>query len=37
MVIIEMEGGGKIKLEMDRRAAPNTVKNLVSLAGQGFL
>ncbi len=24
MVIIEMEGGGKIKLEMDRQAAPET-------------
>ena len=23
MVIIEMEGGGKIKLEMDRQAAPS--------------
>ena len=36
MVIIEMEGGGKIKLEMDRQAAPNTVKNFVSLADKGF-
>ena len=36
MVIIEMEGGGKIKLEMDRQAAPNTVKNFVSLADEGF-
>ena len=36
MVIIEMEGGGKIKLEMDRQAAPNTVKNFVSLADRGF-
>ena len=31
-----MEGGGKIKLEMDRQAAPNTVKNFVSLADKGF-
>ncbi len=36
MVIIEMEGGGRIKLEMDRQAAPNTVKNFVSLADKGF-
>ena len=36
MVIIEMEGGGRIKLEMDRQAAPNTVKNFVSLADRGF-
>lgn len=36
MVIIEMEGGGKIKLEMDRQAALNTVKNFVSLADKGF-
>ena len=27
MVIIEMENGGKIKIELDRAAAPNTVKN----------
>ena len=27
MVIIEMEGGGLIKLELDPSAAPNTVKN----------
>ena len=36
MVIIEMEGGGRIKLEMERQAAPNTVKNFVSLADKGF-
>lgn len=37
MVIIEMEGGGRIKLEMDRQAAPNTVKKLRKPCGQGFL
>lgn len=36
MVIIEMENGGVIKLEMDAAAAPNTVKNFVSLARKGF-
>lgn len=36
MVIIEMENGKKIKLEMDRTAAPNTVKNFLSLANSGF-
>jgi len=36
MVIIEMENGGIIKVEMDREAAPNTVKNFVSLARKGF-
>ncbi len=36
MVIIEMENGSKIKLEMDRTAAPNTVKNFLSLANSGF-
>ncbi len=36
MVIIEMENGGKITLEMDRSAAPNTVKNFLSLASKGF-
>ena len=36
MVIIEMEGGGKIKLEMDRQAAPNS-KKLRKPCGQGFL
>jgi len=36
MVTIEMQNGGKIELEMDRTAAPNTVKNFVSLARKGF-
>lgn len=32
MVIIEMENGAKIKIELDRTAAPNTVNNFLSLA-----
>ena len=36
MVTIEMENGGKIELKMNRDAAPNTVKNFVSLARHGF-
>ena len=35
MVIIEMENGGIIKLALDASAAPNTVKNFLSLAGKG--
>ena len=36
MVIIEMENGGKIKIELDRAAAPNTVKYFLSLVNKGF-
>ena len=36
MVIIEMENGAKIKIELDRTAAPNTVNNFLSLADKGF-
>ena len=36
MVIIEMENGAKIKIELDRTAAPNTVNNVLSLADKGF-
>lgn len=36
MVTIEMENGGKIELKMNREAAPNTVKNFISLARHGF-
>ena len=36
MVVIEMENGGRITLEMDRDAAPNTVKNFLYLASDGF-
>ena len=35
MVIIEMENGAKIKIELDRTAAPNTVNNFLSLANKG--
>ena len=36
MVIIEMENGAKIKIELDRTAAPNTVNNFLNLANRGF-
>ena len=36
MIIIEMENGGKIELEMLPEQAPNSVKNFVWLADQGF-
>ena len=36
MVIIEMANGAKIKIELDRTAAPNTVNNFLSLANKGF-
>lgn len=36
MVIIEMENGAKIKIELDRTAAPNTVNDFLSLADKGF-
>ena len=36
MVIIEMENGAIIKIELDRTAAPNTVNNFLSLANKGF-
>ena len=36
MVTIELENGKKIVLEMDRAAAPNTVKNFLYLASSGF-
>ena len=36
MVIIEMENGAKIKIELDRTAAPNTVNNFLSLANKGL-
>lgn len=36
MVIIEMENGGIIKLALDASAAPNTVKNFLSLADKGY-
>ena len=36
MVIIEMENGAIIKIELDRTAAPNTVNNFISLVKKGF-
>jgi len=36
MIIITMENGQTIKLELDANAAPNTVKNFVSLCHKGF-
>ena len=36
MVIIEMENLAKIKIELDRTAAPNTVNNFLSLVNKGF-
>ena len=36
MVIIEMENGATIKLELDREAAPLTVKNFEKLVSEGF-
>lgn len=36
MVIIEMNDGGIIKLELDRENAPNTVNNFLSLVSKGF-
>ena len=35
-VEIEMQDGGKIELELDRKNAPITVKNFVSLVSSGF-
>ena len=36
MVIIEMENGGVIKLELNASAAPKTVENFLSLVEKGF-
>lgn len=36
MVVIEMENGKKIKLELDEKAAPITVENFLKLVGEGF-
>ena len=36
MVVIEMENGGKIELELCPEAAPETVKNFENLAKSGF-
>ncbi len=36
MVVIEMENGAKIELELYPEAAPITVKNFLKLVGEGF-
>ncbi len=36
MVVIEMENGGVIEIELDAAAAPKTVKNFEKLVGEGF-
>ena len=36
MVIIEMENGKKIEIQLDEKAAPNTTANFKSLAAAGF-
>ncbi|MBQ9985503.1 MAG: peptidylprolyl isomerase [Oscillospiraceae bacterium] len=36
MVVIEMENGKKIKLELDAQAAPITVENFEKLVSEGF-
>ena len=36
MVVIEMEHGGIIELELYPEAAPKTVANFLKLVGQGF-
>ena len=36
VVTIEMEAGGIIKIELDPKAAPNTVNNFIALIQQGF-
>ena len=36
MVVITMENGGQIKLELDAAAAPKTVENFLTLVDEGF-
>ena len=36
MVVITMQGGEQIKLELDAAAAPKTVENFLKLVGEGF-
>ena len=36
MVVIEMENGKKIKVELDPKAAPITVENFEKLVKEGF-
>ena len=36
MIVIEMQNGGKIELELDAKAAPITVENFEKLVREGF-
>ena len=36
MVVMEMENGGEIKIQLDETAAPKTVKNFEDLVKKGF-
>ena len=36
MIVIEMENGGVIELELDASAAPKTVANFEKLVKEGF-
>ncbi|MBR5543151.1 MAG: peptidylprolyl isomerase [Oscillospiraceae bacterium] len=36
MIVIEMENGKKIKIELDKNAAPITCENFEKLVGEGF-
>ena len=36
MIVIEMENGGKIQLELDAKSAPITVENFLKLVKDGF-
>ena len=36
MVVIEMQDGGVIKLELDAKEAPNTVANIEKLVKEGY-
>ena len=36
MIIIEMNNGGRITLELDEKAAPKTVANFRKLVNEGF-
>ncbi len=36
MVVIEMENGSKIEIELSPEAAPKTVENFLKLVGEGF-
>ena len=36
MVVIEMENGGRIEIELCPEAAPKTCENFISLVSEGF-